>query len=265
MSASTIAAFEAQVPWLREDFQAGLARLAQSTAAASREYAADAVVIARLAAQVPRHPMDGRGSTAWTSFRREIALARKTSDRAAGHLVDDAVRLLTCLPRALALLTEGVLTVPRALALFGELACLDDELAGRIDGELTDAAALLPPWRIAQEVRKAVLRLDPDAAALRTAVKNADRSVGLRADLDDQAVVDLTGPAVPLTRWYTNLDARARALKAAGDPRTLDALRFDLATSAYPCESHSPADPAGPGAARDAAAAGLRPSFVEAA
>jgi len=280
MSAATIAAFEAQLPWLREDFQADLARLAESTAVAARQYAADAVVIARLAGQVPRRPGES-GSTAWTSFIREVALARKCSDRAAGHLVDAAVRLVTCLPRALALLTEGVLTVPRAIAFLSELPPLDDDLAARIDAELADAVALLPPWRIVQEVRKAVLRLDPEAAAVRAAAKNADRGVHLRPDLDDQAVVDLTGPAVPLVRWYTSLDARARALKAAGDPRPLDALRFDLATNGYPCDTHSPADPAGntdPTApsggpatdARDAgdpasagAEAGLRPSFVE--
>lgn len=61
-----------------------------------------------------------------------------------------------------------------------------------------------------------VLRLDPEAAAQRTADKNAGRGVSLLPDADDQAVVDLYGPAVPLTRWYTSLDTRARALKAAG-------------------------------------------------
>ncbi len=107
---------------------------------------------------------------------------------------------------------------------------------------------LLPTWRIEDEVRKAALRLDPDSAAQRTAAKNAGRGVELHPTHDDQAWVGLSGPAVPLTRWYTTLDAKARALKAAGDPRTLDALRFDLATSTYPCDTHSPADPTAPAA-----------------
>jgi hypothetical protein len=62
---------------------------------------------------------------------------------------------------------------------------------------------------------------------------------------------------VPVTRWYETLDARARSLKQAGDPRTLAQLRFDLATSTYPCESHAVE------AAPPHGAAGLRSHHVE--
>ena len=127
--------------------------------------------------------------------------------------------------------------------------------------------------------------LDPEAGAQRVSVKNAARGVSLLADADDQALVSIFGPAVPLARWHATLDAQARALKQAGDPRGLDALRFDLATSTYPCSTHTPTDSTAPAAeagpaglagaaAADAgpdpvvgvgALAGLRPSFVEAA
>ena len=269
--AEELRALEAHVPWLRDDFRAGLAALSDSTAAASRQYAADTRVLAELAAMVPRCPMDERGSTPWTSFRREVAVARKVSDRAAAALVRAAVRLTTVLPHTLDLLEAGVLPVPRAEALVTELEVLDDELAAQVDADLADRAALLPPWRIVQEVRRAAAALDPEASALRVAAKSSARGVELVAGADDQAVVSVFGPAVPLTRWYGTLDERARALKQAGDPRPLDALRFDLATSTFPCAAHAPADPAGvrPAAAADpgppAAAAGLRPSFVEAA
>jgi hypothetical protein len=198
------------------------------------------------------------------------------------------------------LLESGVLTASRTIALVTELEAVPDDLARQIDAELAHVLALLPVWRIEQEVRRLVLRLDPEAAAARAAAKNADRAVQLTPDADDQALVALTGPAVPLTRWYATLDARARALKASGDPRTLDALRFDLATSTFPCDTHPPADATRQeGTRTDAAtdapgdrdvpadsvarpavdqaadpsggstglggAAGLRPSFVEAA
>lgn len=121
--------------------------------------------------------------------------------------------------------------------------------------------------------------LDPEAGAQRVATKNADRGVALLADADDQASITITGPAVPLTRWYATLDQRARALKAAGDARGLEALRFDIAVSAFGCAVHVPATagetaaPIGladgvaslPEALVAAAAAGTRPSFVEAA
>lgn len=101
-----------------------------------------------------------------------------------------------------------------------------------------------------------VSALEPEAVALRTAPKNADRDVVLQPDSDDQASVYLQGPAVPLTRWYDTVDRRARAFEQAGDPRTLAQLRLDLATSFFPCATHPPVDPtrapSGPGAPRAA-------------
>jgi hypothetical protein len=75
------------------------------------------------------------------------------------------------------------------------------------------------------------------------AAATTNRAVTFTPQPDGQASVFLTGPAVPLTRWYSTLDGQARALRQAGDGRTLDALRFDLATSTFPCMVHPPADP----------------------
>jgi hypothetical protein len=74
-------------PWLRPAFRADLALLAASTAAAARAHAGDVRVLAWLIGQVPRRPMDECGASAWTSFRREVAVARSVSDRAAGALI----------------------------------------------------------------------------------------------------------------------------------------------------------------------------------
>ncbi|MCY7364682.1 MAG: hypothetical protein LH469_05130, partial [Frankiaceae bacterium] len=98
-SAADLHALEESCPWLAEDFQAELELLAGGTAAASRMYAADLRVIARLTARVPRCAFDEVGATPWTSFRREVALARKVTDRAAGQVIRCALRLTTCLPR----------------------------------------------------------------------------------------------------------------------------------------------------------------------
>ena len=275
--AEDIAELEAQVPWLRADFRADLAALAGSTAAASRRFADDARMLARMAAAVPRCPGDERGGTPWTSFRREVAVARKTSDQAAGVELRAALRLTTVLRRTMALLDGGTMPVHRAQTLVAELEVYDDQLAGALDAELADQAALLPAWRIRQAVRRAALRADPDSAALREASSTARRDVALHSQDDGQACVSLTGPAVPLTRWYATLDERARALRAAGDPRTLDNLRFDLAVAAFPCSSHSTADTSStdtsstcsrrPEATRPTskAEADFRPSGVEAA
>jgi hypothetical protein len=274
-SASDLLELEALCPWERPDFREGLQSLRASTAESARRFAADMRVLAELAAQVPRCAFDERGATPWTSFRREVALARSLSDQGAAAEIRCARMLCAVLPRMRSLLESGDVTVQRARAFVDEVSCFDDELATLIDAELAQRAAGLPVWRIVQEVRRAALRLDAEAAALRTASKNAGRSVSLQPEADDQATVLVTGPAVPVTRWYASLDARARALRQAGDPRTLDNLRFDLATSTFPCATHAPADgnaadgPVGAAAPADGAAgaveAGLRPSFVESA
>ena len=249
-----IEALEALTPWLREDFRADLAVLTESVAVAARAYAADARVLARLAAQVPRCGDDERGATPWTSFRREVAVARRTSDIAATADLRAAVRLTTVLPCTMALLEAGRLPVQRAKAFLTEVDCLDEALAARIDEQLAPRLVLLTPARIVQEVRKAAMHLDPAAAAARTAAKNTGRGVVLTPQADDQADVTIFGPAVPLTRWWATIDEQARALKQSGDPRSLDALRFDLAVGGYPCASHVPVDPTATTGAPSAAA-----------
>jgi hypothetical protein len=283
-TAAALREIEDDCPWLHADFQADLAVLAESTAEQPRRFAGDVRVLARLAARVPRCAFDERGATPWTSFRREVAVARRISDRAAAGEIRTAVSLTARLPRMLALLGEGRVTVPRARAFVEELEGVEDDVARLVDARLADKVAGWSVARIVQQTRRAVLTADPDEAARRSAQGTDNRAVSLRPEPHDQASVLITGPAVPLTRWHATLDSRARALKAAGDPRTLDQLRFDLAVTHYPCATHTPTDPtadpttgpttgpaAGPTAdptvdlTADAAAvsAGRRPSLVE--
>lgn len=267
---------EPSVPWDRAEFRDGLAALRDGAVVSAQRYALEARSLAALAAMVPRCARDETGATPWTSFLQEVAVAQRSTGRAAAGAVRAAVRLTTCLPSTLATLESGAATVGQAEALMRSLEPYDDDLATRLDAELAARAAVLPAWRIQQEVRRAVQVLDPEAGAQRVALKNAARGVSLTSDADDQACVSIWGPAVPLTRWHARLEQQARALKQAGDPRGLDALRFDLATSAFPCRVHVPSDPdttaaqprpGEPEATGQPAAtpAGLRPSFVEAA
>lgn len=278
--AEDLAAIELLAPWTQERFRADLAGLRDSTAEKARRFAADARLLAGLAAQVPRLKGDERGASPWVSFTREVAVAESISDRAATGRIRHAVRLVGVARVTLAQLDAGALPAHRAQAFLRELDGFDDRLAGRLDRLLGEKVGRWTPTRIGNEVRAAAARLDAEAVAARVADKNTSRRVELIPDADDQATVLVTGPAVPLVRWHGELDRRARALRAAGDPRTLDQLRFDLAVGSFPCAAHVPADPtapaastptpapdAGAGAPDDAAlsAFGLRASFVEAA
>lgn len=272
-----LAAIELLAPWTQDRFRADLAGLREDTAEDARRFARQARHLAGLARQVPRLPWDTRGASPWISFTREVAVAASISDRAASARIRFAMRLTGVLPVTLAQLDDGRLPAHRAQAFMRELEGFDDDLAGRIDAVLGERLFRWAPSRIEKEVRAAAARLDAEAVAARAAIKNADRSVQLIPDADDQASVVISGPAVPLVRWHTELDRRARALRASGDPRTLDQLRFDLAAGSYPCAVHVPADLGSPGPVpaprpaqdpdEDAAvsAFGLRPSFTEAA
>ncbi len=270
--AEDLAAIELLAPWTQERFRADLAGLRDSTAEKARRFAADARLLAGLAAQVPRLKGDERGASPWVSFTREVAVAESISDRAATGRIRHAVRLVGIARVTLGQLDAGVLPAHRAQAFLRELDGFDDRLAAQLDRVLGHKVGRWTPTRIGNEVRAAAARLDAEAVAARAASKNASRRVELVPDADDQATVILTGPAVPLVRWHGELDRRARALRAAGDPRTLDQLRFDLAVGSFPCAVHVPADPTAPAstptqasAADDAAisAFGLRPGFVE--
>jgi hypothetical protein len=156
-----------------------LAELAEGSRKQSRAFARDAVRIASLASRVPRGNGDDRGATDWTSFLREIALARRITDRAAAAEVDIAVDLVRRFPTALSLLSEGRLPVAQAKALVQHSAHCDDLTAMGIDDELALTACTLPAWRVKQEVQRLLASIDADAVADRAARATADRDVQL--------------------------------------------------------------------------------------
>ena len=216
-----------------EVWRADLAVVVRSTQQAAQRYATEAVHLAGMAARVPAPVGTGEGAVAWQSFLREIAVARGVHDTAAMHEVDRAVLLSRHLPRTLERLACGAVTVERARAFIDELRHVGPELAAVVDGELAARLHLLPPTRIRQQVRRAVDRHDADAAAVRAARSTRERGIRRTAERDGQASALVTGPAVPLARWYTALTDAAVALRGAGDLRGLDALRFDLLVAGF--------------------------------
>src|SRR3954447_27017533 len=210
------------LPFSRPEFQAGVQSLRASVEDGWRRWADEAELIAELAGQVPGDP-DGWG---WKSFLREVAVARRCSDRAAAKEVFVAVALVRSHPTTLELVRPGRMPQFNALVLVEEAAGCDPSVARAVEAELAERACRLTPSRIRAEVRKIELRLDPDAAAARSAQAARVRSVRVHADRDDQATMVLSGPALPIVAFYQAITRAARAARAAGDPRGLDALRF---------------------------------------
>ncbi|MCW2778668.1 MAG: endonuclease, partial [Frankiales bacterium] len=185
-------------------------------------------VLADLAERVPRVAGDERGGSAWTSFLREVAVARRWSDRTAANEVARSLQLVR-MPIAFSLLAAGDLPVAQMRALVEESYAAGAAALARIDAEVAMRATRLPPSRVRDAVRKVLLREEADAAAVRAAKATALRQARRTSLTDDQAEISLCGPAVVIAQTWDALDRQARALRASGDARTLDALRFDLA------------------------------------
>ncbi|GAC1610086.1 MAG: hypothetical protein NVS3B26_14940 [Mycobacteriales bacterium] len=217
-------------PFDRPDFRSDVARLAEAVRTDWQRYAEQAVLTAQLAKQVPRAPFDdGRAPSEWKSFLREVAVARRCSDQTAGKEVYLAVALARSHPRTLELLQAGQMPEFNAKVLVGECAGCDPLVADTVEEQLADRACALTPARIRDEVRKIELRLDADAAAARAAKAVSARGISFHAGRDDQATLVMSGPVLPVAQFFEAVTAAARAARAAGDQRGLDALKFDLA------------------------------------
>lgn len=224
-------------PFDDPDWRDELALLEISTRSAAVQWAVDARILSALAARVPRFPGDDRGGTPWTSFAREIAVARKIGDTAAHAEIALSCALVERHPNTLRLLGAGQVPAHRARVLVQECLGHTDDVVAAVEAGLAERLASLTPSRIGQEIAGVALRLDAAAAARKEAIAAAGRTARKRGLADAQAEIVLTGPAVVVQRWWDALTERARALKAAGDPRNLGALRFDLAVTSDPASS----------------------------
>jgi hypothetical protein len=235
-------------PFDRDEFQSDIAELADLARDNSVRWAHECRVIARLAAQVPRSAFDTRGATPWTSFVREIAVARRCSDQAAANDIHIAVALVAVHPRTLALLEAGAIPQYNARTLVAECAGMDREAIAAVEEEVAERACRLSPSKIRDAVRKIELRYDGDAAASRAATAARSRGMKVLAQPDGQADLILSGPALLVVQAYERLSADAKAAKADGDDRGLGALRFDLGmeclTASAPADDEPAAEPA---------------------
>jgi hypothetical protein len=215
-------------------WRADLGVLSEAVEWAAQAFAAEAEVLERLARAVPREAGDERGGSPWNSFVREVAVARQCSDMAARITISLACDLVRRHPVTFDLLGQGQIPVPRARALVEACDGYDDELTALIEHDLAERACRLAPWRIRQEAERIALAHDPSVAAEREAHATADRTAAFTPKCNAQAEICLTGPAIVVTRWWDALTDQARAVKAAGDPRTLAQIRFDIAMQTDP-------------------------------
>lgn len=149
----------------------------------------------RQARALVRHGRAFEGALAWTGD----ALARGEIDAAKARIVADAL--------------EDV-PVPVALA---------------VQDLVLDDAARRTPTQLARDVSRALVEIDPDAAAERHAAARRGRRVDAPRVLPHgMAGIWAVLPATSAVRLDSALGSLARSATTAGDPRTLDQPRADL-------------------------------------
>lgn len=135
----------------------------------------------------------------------------------------------------LAALRSGATTLHRALQVASETTALSDADVAAVEEAVLapcrDGRAL-PQRTFVTRLRRAIASVDGRGSDERRAHARSRRGVFGRLTGDGMGCLTLVADADAIAAVMDRLDGEARAARGAGDPRTLDQLRCDLATEA---------------------------------
>ena len=164
----------------------------------------------------------------------EIAIRLGISHQRAGTLVGEGDLLNGPLIEVGEALAAGTIDAAKAGS-FARVLC---NHAPEIGFAVIETVLPLAPGqshdRLSRSLNAEVIRVDPNAAALRyERAMTLRRLEPVRLQADGMASLRLVGPVFDLATIYTYADATARATKATGDQRTMDQLRADAVLAAF--------------------------------
>jgi hypothetical protein len=194
----------------------------------------------------------------------EVAAALTLSGQAASTCVSLAMDLASRLPATARAQHEGLIDQRKARLIAEATRILSDAHAGEVEARVLPRAAGQTLSQLRAAVARAVLAVDPEAAARRR--EEAQRDPRVRRWQEDAGTAALAGFSLPpadVLEADQRLTARALALRQAGLPGTLEELRArayldallgqDSTPSSDPRHDPAPAT-APPSAAADATA-----------
>ncbi len=189
---------------------------------------AASVRVAAVSSLAGRREQSGRESGDWRPFDHvddEVAVALTVTRRSAGRLLDLALSL-DRLPLTRAALAAGAIDERRAEVIAVEVAGLDGEHAAAVEKLIIGRAPGLTSGQLRALARRVVLSADPKAARRRKHKALEDARVEMFPETCGTAALagrDL--PPAAVLAADKHLTALAQAMKAAGQPATLDILR----------------------------------------
>ncbi|WP_194288459.1 HNH endonuclease [Ornithinicoccus halotolerans] len=183
--------------------------------------------VALEAAQAAGQARLAPGERVGTSVGHQVALARRESPYRGSRHLGLAKALVAEMPHTHAALSRGQITEWGATLVVQATACLSREDRARVDAELAPRLGSLSQARLAAAARSAAYRLDPSAFVSRGRRAAKDRRVSTRPAPDVMSIVSAFVPAAQGVACYRALDEHAKALRSAGDERSLDQIKAD--------------------------------------
>jgi hypothetical protein len=190
----------------------------------------------------------------------EIAAALTMSVRTAGTFLDQALDQEIRLPGTARALYQGLIDQPKARLIAEATRILTDDDARAVESRILPAAGRQTLGQLRAALARAVLAVDPQAATRRR--EEAQKDPRVRRWQEDAGTAALAGYGLPpadVLAADQRLDDRARALREAGLPGSLEELRArayldallgqDSTPPAEPGQSpnsHQPTDPGQP-------------------
>jgi hypothetical protein len=184
----------------------------------------------------------------------EVAAALTLTAQAADTNLSLALDLAIRLPGTAQALHQGVINRPKALLIAEATRILTDEHARQVEARILPAAEKQTTGQLRAAVARAILAVDPEAATRRR--EEAQQDPRVRRWREDAGTAALAGYGLPpadVLAADQRITARARALRNAGMPGTLDQLRARAYLDALLGQNSVPlTQPGEPAASRDA-------------
>jgi hypothetical protein len=178
----------------------------------------------------------------------EIGAALRTSSRG-GQVILATARALARMPATAAAFAAAELTFGHMLQLVDRTDGLTAEETARVEALALPKAARQGVAEFGQTVRRAIARVNPDHLKKKEREARTRTGVDVSHGEDGHATIHAQGPSLGASKIDAWLDAASRTAKAAGDTRSLSALRWaalvDGAETYLDTHSHTAPAPAG--------------------
>lgn len=190
--------------------------------------------LARLSAAVRREPSLISGAEreiAYRSLVAELAVVVRVSDRTMGTRLADAEQLVNDFPATATALATGAIGRGHARVIVDAgTPIIDAENRARFEEVVLDRARYDTPGQLRGFAQITAARVGDVTLQERYERAAADRKVLATVLPDGMSQLTHTLPTLLASGIWNRLTQQAKAMRAAGDPRSLDQLRSDLAT-----------------------------------